>query len=240
MPKVLPVRVKDRIPVIYPEWRWRLLSDLREKAARILEALASVVSEPVVIGSLARGDVSETSDIDVWLGNYVPTWKVTYALETAGINVKYFKVVQATPETALRALVVVEERVEISVPLSKLRKVEEEFPRFTGAVTLSDIRKGVRVRGVNKQLLFIEPRSYGHDEWSIIGFEEETARLLGVSLEAVLERVSMRLKRAREGKAGFAFYAELPTSEYPEEFVCSVARSNALVRRAVEKGPLGC
>ncbi len=239
MPSIKPVRVRDAIPVIYPEWRWRLLESLRAKAAVLLEALQGVGATPVVIGSVARGDVNPSSDVDVHLASYVPSWRVIIALEKAGIYVKKFLVVQATPLTAIRIIIVIDEGVEVSIPVSRLSRTEEEFPRYAGAVSLNDIRHGVRVPGVNKQLLFIEPTSYGHEEWSIIGREEEVARRLEVSLDTVLEREFMRLKRARSGKTGFFLHIEIPPEESPEEKICEFAKMNPAVRRAVAD-VLGC
>ncbi|UNQ72771.1 nucleotidyltransferase domain-containing protein [Infirmifilum sp. NZ] len=239
MPSLTPVRVRDKTPVVYPEWRWRLLENLRERALELLRALEGVGASPVVIGSVARGDVTPSSDIDVHFTAYVPSWRVVVALERAGISVRGFRVIQASPSTAIRIIVVVDEGIEISIPVSRLSKTEEEFPKYAGAVSLREIKLGVRVPGVNKRLLFVEPTSYGHDEWSIIGFESEAARLLGISLDTILERRFMRIRRAREGKAGFYVHLEIPVGESPEDRICEAARTNPVIRRAVAT-VLGC
>ena len=61
-----PVRRAERIRVVYDEKRWRLLQELRRKAERIMEALESFNLPCIVHGSIARGDVSEKSDIDIF------------------------------------------------------------------------------------------------------------------------------------------------------------------------------
>ncbi|MEZ0345949.1 MAG: DNA polymerase subunit beta [Infirmifilum sp.] len=228
-----PVKAKDKTPVVYAEWRWRLLESLRERGLQLLQALESLEQQPLIIGSVARGDVSPSSDVDVYLLGYIPSWRVALCLENAGFEVKVYKIVQATPQTALRFIAVLDEKVEVSVPISKLKRTEEEFPRYAGAVSTREILEKIRVRGVNKRLLFIEPTSYGHDEWSVMGRENEVAELLGVSLQTVLEREAMRSKRAREGKTGFYFYAEVPGEESPEDFICQAARRNPSIRETV-------
>ena len=50
--------------VVYDEKRWRLLRDLRKKALKLMKPLADHGLNPIVYGSLARGDVREDSDID--------------------------------------------------------------------------------------------------------------------------------------------------------------------------------
>ncbi|MGB9709089.1 MAG: nucleotidyltransferase domain-containing protein [Infirmifilum sp.] len=239
MPKILPVKFRDRRPVVYSESTWKLLNSLRAKALQVLKALENLEEKPLVIGSLARGDVTPSSDIDIFYMRYVPSWRIALSLEQAGYDILLYRIVQATPQTSPRFTAVVEENVEISVPLSKLKKTEEEFPFFAGAVSMRQIVDGVRVRGVNKQLLFIEPTGYGHEEWSIIGREKEAAEMLGISIETVLERVAMREKRAREGRTGFFINVEIPGEENPESIACKLARQNAIMRRAIE-GLIDC
>lgn len=233
MPDLRPVKIRDKTPVVYPDWRWRLLDSLREKALLLLQALDEIEEKPLVVGSVARGDVNSSSDIDIFFKGYVPSWRIALALEKVGVAVQAYRIVQATSQTALRFIAVVEDKVEISVPMSRLRRTEEEFPNYAGAITIHHIINKLRVRGINKQLLFIEPTCYGHDEWSIIGREEESAKLLGISIETILERKSMREKRAREGRTGFLFNIEISGEESPEEFVCSLARKNPILRETI-------
>ena len=54
---------------------------------------------------------------------------------------------------------------------------------------LSQLKAGVRVAGVDKRLMLIEPTEKGHVESSVIGREEFAAKVLGVSAETVLDRV---------------------------------------------------
>ena len=87
----------------------------------------------------------------------------------------------------MKAHIEVNEQTTVSFPLMQMRRVEREFYRFGGEINLSQLKAGVRVAGVDKRLMLIEPTEKGHVESSIIGREEWAAKILGVSAETVLE-----------------------------------------------------
>ena len=62
-----PVKRAERVEVVYDKKRWNLLRELRSKTVQIMEILKKFHLRSIVHGSIARGDVSETSDIDVFL-----------------------------------------------------------------------------------------------------------------------------------------------------------------------------
>jgi len=230
----LKIRVekrRDKTLVVYSQKRFDLLKSLRRTAYSILSSLLEYSIEGYVIGSVARGDVTENSDVDVFLPYYIPIYRVKLALTQGCLvdeeNLRYI-IVQATPQSSPRILVKIDDRTTISVPLSKLSKTEEEFLLFAGRVSLKDIEKEKRVPGVNKNLLMIEPVKNGHIEWSIIGREHEAARLLNISLETVQERVLMRTKRMTMGKAGLFIQEDVPPGMSPEEMALRIARKNRL------------
>ena len=188
----------------------------------------------MVIGSVARGDVTESSDVDVHLKTYVPSYLVAACLLERGIEITRYEITQATPDTAVRINVVIDERTSISIPASRLSKSEEEFPRFAGFLTLRDLLADKRVPGVNKQLLLIVPTEYGHIERSIIGYENEVAQFLGVSLETVRERVQMRTRRAVQARAGFFVHRVVPPDSQPEQVLLDLASRIPQLRRKLE------
>ena len=71
----------------------------------------------------------------------------------------------------------------------EMRRVEREFYRFGGEVNLSQLKADIRVAGVDKRLMLIEPSEKGHVETSVIGKEESAAKTLGIASETVLDRV---------------------------------------------------
>uniref|UniRef100_A0A7C1T1U1 DNA polymerase subunit beta n=1 Tax=Thermofilum pendens TaxID=2269 RepID=A0A7C1T1U1_THEPE len=234
MSKLHPVSSRDWTPVHYTAERWALLRSLRERAASVLEALLCTKVKAVVIGSVARGDVTPTSDIDVHLDSYAPTHQVVSCLQEHGYGVAWYEVIQAAPNSAVRIVVYIDESLTVSIPASKLSKTEEEFPLFAGCLNLDELRAGKRVPGVNKRLLLIVPTVFGHVESSILGREVEVAKMLGISVETVKERVAVRLKRVKEGRSGFYLHKLVPPNDSPERVLFALARANSLLARKLE------
>lgn len=226
-----PERRLEYLEVIYDAERWNLLEEFRQKSERIMEALEIFHLESVVHGSIARGDVNKKSDIDVFIPSQPSSFLVETALEKAGISINRRLIVQATPTYAMKAYIEIDENTSVSFPLMKMRKVEREFYRFGGEVTLENLREGLRVCGVNKRLMMIEPTKKGHIETTIIGREEQVAKLLGISVETVLDRVHALLRRDEVGRTGVFIEKELSSSETFEMALKRLADQNPAVRR---------
>jgi len=226
-----PERHLEYLEVIYDAERWNLLEEFRQKSERIMEALEIFHLESVVHGSIARGDVNKKSDIDVFISSQPSSFLVETVLEKASIPVNRRLVVQATPTYAMKAYIEIDENTSVSFPLMKMRKVEREFYRFGGEVTLENLREGLRVCGVNKRLMIIEPTKKGHIETTIIGREEQVAKLLGISVETVLDRVHALLRRDEVGRTGVFIEKELSSSETFEMALKRLADQNPAVRR---------
>lgn len=217
--------------VVYDSRRWSAFANLREKAAKVMEALEKSNLESIVHGSIARGDVSEKSDVDVFLQTPTSSFSVETALEKAGISMERRLIVQATPAYAMKAHTEIAERVSVTFPLMKMRRVEREFYSFGGKVSLQDIRKGLRVEGVDKRLMLIEPTREGHRESSVLGREEQAARILSVSVETVMDRVHALTRRDHVGRTGVFIEEELSNDETFEMARERLAKSNPAVRR---------
>ena len=228
-----PVRRAERIRVIYNEERWKLLCELRKKAKKIMEALEKFNLPCIVHGSIARGDVTAKSDIDIFIPSPPSSFMVETALEQAGIPINRRVIVQATPSYAIKAYVEIEEKVSVSFPLVKLRPIEREFYRFGGEISLEELKRNVRVPGVDKRLMLIEPTSDGHVESSVIGREEEVARLLGVSTDIVWDRVNALTRRDNVGRTGVFLERELSPKESFELVLKRIADKNPAVRRRI-------
>ena len=229
-----PERRLEYLEVIYDAELWNLLEEFRQKSERIMEALEIFHLESVVHGSIARGDVNKKSDIDVFIPPQPSSFLVETALEKAGISINRRLIVQATPTYAMKAYIEINENTSVSFPLMKMRKVEREFYRFGGEVTLENLREGMRVCGVNKRLMMIEPTKKGHIETTIIGHEEQVAKLLGISVETVLDRVHALLRRDEVGRTGVFIEKELSSSETFEMALKRLADQNPAVRRRLK------
>jgi len=229
-----PLTRAERIEVVYDEKHWELLRELRSKAAQIMEVLDRSHLPSIVHGSIARGDVSGKSDIDVFLPDPPSSFTIENVLERAHISVDRRVVVQATPFYAVKGYIEVDEQRCVSFPLVKLRHVEREFYGFSGEASLSTLEKDLRVPGVDKRLMLIEPTLRGHIESSIVGREETVSHLLGISLNTVLDRVHALLRRDEVGRTGVFIEKELSPNETFEMVLKKLADQNPAVRRRLK------
>ena len=229
-----PVKRAERVEVIYDKKRWKLLRELRSKTVQIMGILEKFHLRSIAHGSIARGDVSETSDIDVFLPDPPSSFMIETALERSGVQVNRRIVVQATPLYAVKGYIEVDEQRCISFPLTKLRPVEKDFYKFGGEASLSMLKKDMRVSGVDKRLMLIEPTPEGHVESTVAGREEEVANLLGVSVNTVLDRVRALLRRDEVGRTGVFIERELSHDETFELVLKKLADQNPAVRRRLK------
>src|SRR5208337_48982 len=75
-----------RREVAYGSETWQQLKDLRDRAAIILKSLKALDMDAAVFGSVARGDVKPTSDVDVFIPRVENSIRVGRALEEPGIR----------------------------------------------------------------------------------------------------------------------------------------------------------
>jgi len=229
-----PMTRAERVEVVYNEKHWKLLRELRSKAVQIMEALDRSHLPSIVHGSIARGDISEKSDIDVFLPDPPSSFTIEAALERAHIPVNRRIIVQATPFYAVKGYIELDEQRCVSFPLVKLRHVERDFYKFSGEASLPTLKKDIRVSGVDKRLMLIEPTLKGHIESSVVGREETVAHLLGVSLNTVLDRVHALLRRDEVGRTGVFIKREFSPDETFETVLKKLADQNPAVRRRLK------
>jgi predicted nucleotidyltransferase len=229
-----PTRRVDCKEVVYSSARWKLLEESREKATRIMTALESFRLHTIVYGSIARGDVNKNSDIDVFIDEPPSSFLVETALERTRLPINSRLLVQATPNYAMKAYIEIDARTSVSFPLMRMRRVEREFYKFGGEININQLKACIRVEGVDKRLLLIEPIENGHVESSVIGREETVAKRLGVSAETVLDRVHALLKRDEVGRTGVFIKKQLASGETFEMAMKKLADKNPAVRRRIK------
>jgi predicted nucleotidyltransferase len=231
-----PTPHADTKSVIYSSQCWQQLDILRKKAVSVMVALEAFHLQSVVHGSVARGDVNEGSDVDVFIPEIQNSFLVETALDKAKITVNSRLIVQATPTYSMKAHIEIDEFTTVSFPLMNMRRVEREFYRFGGEVNLNQLKANMRVAGVDKRLMLIEPTVKGHVESGIVGREELVAGVLGVSAETVSDRVRALLKRDYVGRTGVFVKKELASDETFELALKKLSEANAAVRRRLKNG----
>lgn len=233
---VRPVRAADITEVIYDQERWRLFEELREYTLRMMKSLVTSGFDPLVHGSVARGDVDKKSDVDVFIPRVVPSYKIELALREAGFSPVKREIVMATPWQLPKAHIYIEEDRSITFPLVNPKSLELEFYHFGGAAGLEQVERAVRVPGVDKRLMLIEPTLQGHIESPVVGKEAEVAKRVGVSLDIVRERVQVLTRRAEVGHTGIFLQRELaPNENFEAVFKKLVEEKPAMKLRLKEK-----
>ncbi|MEM4702317.1 MAG: nucleotidyltransferase domain-containing protein, partial [Archaeoglobaceae archaeon] len=86
------------IEVRYDGEKWKILNLKREKAKNLMRKLAENNINSILYGSVARGDVNAKSDIDIFIPQLIPSFRIELALEDFNILEK--RIVQATPNYA--------------------------------------------------------------------------------------------------------------------------------------------
>jgi predicted nucleotidyltransferase len=229
-----PVKRAERVEVVYGEKRWKLLAQLRSRAVEVMRALEKAHLLSIVHGSIARGDVSLNSDIDVFLHEPSSSFTIEAALENAGFVFNKRLLVQATPSYAPKGYIELEPKLTVSFPLMKMRRNEREFYQFGGEANLQMLLENVRVLGVDKRLMLIEPTTKGHVESTVVDKEEDVAHLLHISVDTVLDRVHALLRRDKVGRTGVYIERELTPEETFEMVLKQLTDKNPAVRRRLK------
>lgn len=221
--------------ICYNNQHWILLKELRQKSSKIMSALERANLRSVVHGSIARGDVNKESDVDLFIPNPSSSFIIENALERAHFSLNARFLVQATPNYAMKAYIEIDAKTSVSFPLMRMRNVEQGFYKFGGEININQLRSKVRVAGVNKGLMLIQPTFKGHIQSSIIGLEENTAKQLSISLETVFDRVHTLLRRNKVGRTGVFVKKELNPNETFEMALKKFADANPAVRRRMNR-----
>ncbi len=217
--------------VTYGSARLAQLKALRAKASEVMAALDSFHLRSTIHGSVARGDVKADSDIDIFIAEVQNSFLVETALEKAKIPINTRRIVQATPNYAMKAHIEIDPTTTVTFPLMEMRRVEREFYRYGGEINLTQLQTNLRVTGVDKRLMLIEPTTTGHIESSIVGKEQNAAKLLDVSVETVLDRVHALKRRDSVGRTGVFVKKELQPDETFELAMKKLVEANPAVRR---------
>ena len=221
--------------ITYSEYNWTLLKNKRAIATELLNLFVKEGLNPFVYGSVARGDVNESSDIDIIFIQEIPSFQIEYILNKNGFENYFREIIMATPSDSIKLYIHLSEFESITVPLSKLGRNVVEFYKFGGKITLNNLNSGIRVPGIDKRLVLIKPNLNGHEEISIIGNESIAAKEVGVGIDIVNERKRVLLKREKFGKTGVFLKRKLHLNESTEEVLKTLAKKKSVIRKKLYK-----
>lgn len=213
--------------VEYDLGRWELMAALRARAARVQGALGV---PSLVYGSVARGDVTASSDVDVVILEPFPSYAVELSLSEA-FHVVERRLTIASPNSVPKASLTLDDGSQVSWPLLPPKPREAGFYSFGGAIDATRAGPRDRVPGVSKRLLLIEPVETGHVETSVLGAEVEAARTLGLPMDVVEERVRVLARRDQVGRTGVFRSLTVGEGNTFEQLLDSLADTTPAVRR---------
>lgn len=219
--------------VVYSDRHWEMLDEQRARAISLMRPLHDSHIHCTVYGSIARGDTSEGSDIDVFIPTPPAPTLIEAILESSGIRYMERQIIQATPSYAAKGYIIIDDLHGYSFPLVDMRPNEAEFTRFAGQVSLTDLENKKRAPGVNKELLLIEPTTKGHTETTIQGIEGIVARKLSVDIRIVNERVRALKRREKVGGTGVFIKRDLSPEETFSSVFQELVRSKPALRRRI-------
>ncbi|MFX1315621.1 MAG: nucleotidyltransferase domain-containing protein [Promethearchaeota archaeon] len=217
--------------VIYSEDHWTLLKRKRENAIRLLEIFVNEGLKPFLHGSIARGDVHNTSDIDIIFIEQIPIFQIEFILDKKGYKNYFREIIMATPLDAIKLYIHLSELETITIPLSKLDQKFLEFYDFGGKMNLNQLKSDNRIAGIDKRLVLIKPNLQGHEEMSIIGNEVIAAKKVRVSINTINERKNVLLRREKYGRTGVFLKKEIQMNETTEVALKKLANRKSIIRK---------
>lgn len=223
-----PVYKPETREITYDEARWKILEDKRKRGREILEHLKKNSIYGILHGSVARGDVSSKSDVDIFIPNLTPSYIIELSLEE---NIMGREIVQATPWQLIKGQIILDNNTTVTFPLVRPKRLEYEFYLFGGQIDLKGIKEKKRVPGMDKRLMMIEPTEKGHIEYTVFGREAEVAKKIGVSVDIVRERIDVLRRRDIIGRTGVYLKRTLSPEESFEEVLKKILDRDVSLRR---------
>ncbi len=225
----------DFAKIRYNEEHWKILREKREKAKTILETIPNL--SPRIYGSIARGDVTPQSDIDIVIPFSIDEYQLLPVLDNLNAGRLLNRdVVQATPLAALKAVITFSDEISLTFPLVQLFPREHDFYKFGGSINLDGIKTNTRVPGINKKLLLVEPTSEGHTETRITRDNASSAaKLLDITIDTIYERIRVLERRDKVGRTGIFLKRSLGPDESFSEVLRQIESTNPAAKRRISR-----
>ncbi len=220
--------------IIYTKETWELFEQKRKNALEIMKILKKF--SPFTYGSIARGDVKSTSDVDIIMPHQIDEFQLIQPIESANFKIQERWLVQATPLSAIKANLVLTPEISITIPLIPFYPRELQFYDFGGKIGLDEVEKGTRVPGVNKQLMLINPTKKGHLETRITEFNAgEVSKILNISISTILERIRVLERRDKVGRTGMFLKRLVPPSKSFGQVLNEISSTFPATRRRIRR-----
>ncbi|MFX0211282.1 MAG: nucleotidyltransferase domain-containing protein [Candidatus Hodarchaeota archaeon] len=223
--------------IAFSEETTQVLQIKRNRAKLFLEIIAENNIPSYIYGSIVRGDITKTSDIDVIIPYPVSSMLLELTLEKLKIESR--NISQATPNHTPKAHIRFSNETTVTFPLIPFRDREANFYHFAGVCTLAELNLNQLKPGVNKRLELIKPISKsgvkGFVIAPVIGQESYVAKLLNIPLDVVQERVRVLTQRDKRGRTGVFLNRPLDDDEQFEKVLYNLKAQNVALRRYLQR-----
>ena len=186
---------------------------------------------PTIYGSIARGDVKESSDADIII-DPIPSFKYELILDQKWLS---RSIVQATPNHTPKTVYELTNDIHLTVPFLPLSEREMDFVSFGGKLSLSRFQNGDYAVGINKALQLVEPvdqKGFSFKYTSLKSIPVHiAARKANCGVDVITERIRVLSKREEVGRKGLYVNEIIHESEQPEEALRRIAAINPGIRR---------
>jgi len=125
--------------VKYSPEHWELLDNLRKHALKVTSVFAHHGIDSLTYGSVARGDITPKSDIDIILLTQIPSYRVELFLDETNLTLYHKKLIQATPNDIIKAHFELEGDICITSLLTDFTSSPFEFYRFGEALNHQEL-----------------------------------------------------------------------------------------------------
>ncbi|MHA2091437.1 MAG: nucleotidyltransferase domain-containing protein [Candidatus Kariarchaeaceae archaeon] len=219
--------------VIYDTQQWTYLKQKRAVGVVLLQAFHEFPVEVASYGSVARGDVSATSDIDIVIFDPLPSFQIERLIEEVEPPILERRIVMATPNHAIKGQITIERGITISFPLIKFTQRERDFYTFAGKLDYSQLIRKERVVGVDKRLMLIQPNPQGHRERALTSVTLKELVRLGFPQRLIEERKRVLTRRNQIGRTGVFLDHLVSPDEGFDHALQVLASHNSLIRRKI-------
>ena len=227
----LKISYDEEKTVVYTDEQWDLLNNLRQRAQNVTESFRMQGFDSLTYGSIARGDVKPTSDIDIVLIPLIPSYRIELILEDAGLRILNKTLVQATPNDVIKGQYELDDEISITLLLTPFTFHPFEFYHFAGGLSPQQLKNNDRVPGIDKRLVLIQPTETGHRERALMSMQYEAAKILGITQQMIDQRIRVLTKRDKIGRTGVFLKEEVGNGESFEDVLRTLARKNYIIRR---------